>query len=184
MSERNLLGPVVVGLVAAGAGALLMMQRVWATGAVESGGAMASSELTVTGTTAHPGATGFAIVIAASALGVLAVPAKARRLLGVLIAACAAVSIGYLVGGADRMAAAKSLAEQTAVVGAAPSSWDQGSAQYAAMAAFVVAFVLGVLVAWWGPRWPAMGRQYEAPSGASVDDDPWKALDEGRDPTE
>ena len=53
-----------------------------------------------------------------------------------------------------------------------------------ALAAFVVAVVAS-------PRWPAMGSRYDAPaarSGGSVreatEPDLWRALDDGRDPTE
>lgn len=53
-----------------------------------------------------------------------------------------------------------------------------------ALAAFVVAVVAS-------PRWPAMGNRYDAPaarSGGSVreatEPDLWRALDDGRDPTE
>jgi uncharacterized membrane protein (TIGR02234 family) len=51
-----------------------------------------------------------------------------------------------------------------------------------------------VLVAWrFAPRWPQMSSRYDAPATASVPDAPaeeladrelWKALDEGRDPTQ
>ena len=55
--------------------------------------------------------------------------------------------------------------------------------------ALLVAAGLGGLTARAGHRWPTMGRRYEAPVAAApqaptTDADIWKALDEGRDPTE
>ena len=49
-------------------------------------------------------------------------------------------------------------------------------------AGFAAATLLGVVVLRHGRSWPGLSGRYEAPS-RRVDDDPWKALDEGRDPT-
>lgn len=44
--------------------------------------------------------------------------------------------------------------------------------------------VAGVLAVLHGPRWPAMGIRYDAPTTRRhADDDPWAALDKGEDPT-
>lgn len=47
----------------------------------------------------------------------------------------------------------------------------------------LVAFAVAVVRA---PRWPEMGTKYDAPGGRgtpATDEDMWRALDEGRDPT-
>lgn len=48
----------------------------------------------------------------------------------------------------------------------------------------LLAFVVAVVRS---PRWPAMGSKYDAPSARAespaTDEDMWRALDEGRDPT-
>ena len=60
----------------------------------------------------------------------------------------------------------------------------------AAIAAFVVAAVLGAITVRLAPHWPTMSSRYDAPpvrpsAQQPVDDgDMWKALDEGRDPTQ
>jgi uncharacterized membrane protein (TIGR02234 family) len=42
----------------------------------------------------------------------------------------------------------------------------------------------GVLAMVRGPRWPALGLRYDAPTGRRyAEDDPWTALDKGEDPT-
>lgn len=57
----------------------------------------------------------------------------------------------------------------------------------------VVAAVASVLGVVWVPDWPEMGSRYDAPTGPAVDDsraddqsnlDLWRAIDEGRDPTQ
>jgi len=56
----------------------------------------------------------------------------------------------------------------------------------------LVSVAAAVLAVRWAPGWPEMGRRYDGPGGATAqsattaersDDELWKALDEGRDPT-
>lgn len=60
---------------------------------------------------------------------------------------------------------------------------------WVAAAALLVAAVAAVLAVVWAPSWPEMGRKYDSPQG-SAELDPednaglWRALSEGRDPTE
>jgi hypothetical protein len=54
----------------------------------------------------------------------------------------------------------------------------------AAAAVCAATFVVAAVVA---PRWPAMGAKYDAPGSgarpAATEQDMWRALDAGRDPT-
>lgn len=42
--------------------------------------------------------------------------------------------------------------------------------------------VLGAASVVWAPHWPVLGRRFEG-SGSGQPDDPWRALDDGVDPT-
>jgi hypothetical protein len=59
---------------------------------------------------------------------------------------------------------------------------------YLVVCVVAVASVAALVVAWVQvPRWPTMSSRYDAPAARSVgphETDLWKALDEGRDPTE
>ncbi len=54
---------------------------------------------------------------------------------------------------------------------------------FVAAGGFAVAALLGAVVVRHGRAWPGMSGRYDAPSRRPVVEDPWKALDEGRDPT-
>jgi hypothetical protein len=69
-------------------------------------------------------------------------------------------------------------------LGADPTAW------YALALVAAVLEIATLAAAWrWLPTWPEMGRRYDAPTAAATPEDPssldlWKAIDEGRDPTE
>jgi hypothetical protein len=67
-------------------------------------------------------------------------------------------------------------------VSVSPTGWFVAAAIAAALSVAVLA------LAWrWSPRWPTMSSRYDAPAARAAtpsDTDLWKALDEGRDPTQ
>ncbi|MEH3034278.1 MAG: Trp biosynthesis-associated membrane protein [Aeromicrobium erythreum] len=186
MRSRNLLAPVVLGLLAAGGLAFLAMSRDWGGTTVRTAG-LPPDDVTVTGTTALPLASALALVVLTSGLAVLAAGPRLRRAIGVLVVV---VSIGALVvlatGQGALDAAVRDAVEQSpafagrrATQGASLGGWA-----VAAGACFVVALALGVVTTRFGGTWSTMSRRYENPATRPDDpDDLWKALDEGRDPT-
>jgi uncharacterized membrane protein (TIGR02234 family) len=136
-----------------------------------------------------PLALALALVVLAAWGALLVTRARMRRVLatvGVLAAAgvvaCVAVAPGQLP---DQVRA--ELLPASGGVAVDPTAW------YVAAALGAVLSLVAMVLAWWlGPRWPEMGSRYDAPGARSepeaVDaDDPraaWKALDEGRDPTD
>lgn len=137
----------------------------------------------------EPAATALALV-ALAAWGVLLVTRGVVRRLVALVGLAATVA-----GLAVAVSAAWRVPDRLAAV-AAPLGVDVGSHRTAWYAAALSAFLVGgaafgvafVRVRGWGE----MGRKYDAPSaapstgaGSSTDSlDLWKALDEGRDPTD
>lgn len=183
MTARRLYGPVVVALLAASGGAWLGLGRAWGIVDLTSEG-LPSDTLRITGTDAVPLATALAVVLVTSALGVLATRGRGRQVLGVLVLLAGLVGAGLSASSSSAVAAAaRRAAEQSpAYTGQQIPAADGTAWPFVVAVAFLLCAALGVLVVRHARRWPAMGGRYDAPS-ARVDDDPWKALDEGRDPT-
>lgn len=195
MSARRLYGPVVLALLAVGGLAFLGATRVWAKATVEADGLL-PDDVSVTGRDVTPAAAALALVVVASSLAVLAASVRVRRVVGVLVVvvsvlACVLVLTADVTGNAFTQA----VEESTAYTGTnepdvvAESAWRLVTA-----GAFVLAAVLGAVIAALAGRWPTMGRRYDAPAAHGPGDevvaedaspaDLWKALDEGRDPTQ
>lgn len=176
------LGATVIALLIGGGGAFWALRRTWARATVDGGG-LPDSKVSVTGAAAHGGATGLALVAGVCALGVLAASPRIRRWIGVLAALCAVGAIGLVVTGGASMSAARD--EAAGKLTGTVHVWHPTTAEPLTLAALVVALAAAVRVVVAGPSWPAMGRKYEAPSTArdATDDDMWKTLDRGEDPT-
>lgn len=181
---------VLLGAAASGAAALAS-SRAWFALDTSSAGAGGGDFLAVWEGSAgqEPAATALALV-ALAAWGVLLVTRGAVRRLVALVGLVATVAgLAVAVSAAwrvpDRLAAVS--APLGVDIGSHPTVW------YAvALAAFLLAgAALGVAFLR-VPRWGEMGRKYDAPGGSPAVDqgaatdslDLWKALDEGRDPTE
>lgn len=185
---------LVVGLV----GSLLAVvgtARPWASAAAAPPG-LPTVHASVTGTDLEPvcGALGLALLAAFGA--VLATRGRVRRGIG---AAIVAGSVAVLV------LAATAPADPTSALSADLSTkgWTgDGFAsstepwRWIVVAAAVIAALAGVAVAWFGGGWASMGARYDAPAAAgqasrrdaAADDlteaEVWKAIDQGRDPTQ
>ena len=179
--RRNLLGPAVLALLATGGGAVWALRSSWSTATVQAPG-LPRIDLSVSGADVVPGAMGLAILVMAAAAGVIAAGPRLRRVIGVLVAIAGVVAVALTVGTDADPARARAIDE--AAASGTEVAWEQSLAQPLTVVAFVAATVVGLLVAWQGPRWATMGRRYEAPAAREPEStDLWKAMDDGVDPT-
>lgn len=188
---RRLQGPVVLGLLVVGAVALYAVTRTWLSATVATPG-LPADRVTVSGHDAAPVLVAIALVVAAGGLAVVAAGGWLRQLIGLIIAGLsvlAAVAAYRVEAGGPPLAEA--LTSSPAFVGSVPRQVDHQAWQTVAWLAFLMACVLGLVVAGCSRSWPRLGRRYASPSEArgpvtGDDADPadvWKAFDEGRDPT-
>lgn len=183
-SGRRLYAPVVLGLLAVGGLTWLALGRTWASTRLAPTG-LPPDTIVVTGRDVAPLAAALAVVVVTAALAVLATRGRGRLVVGLFVVVLGlGGSAVCLVSAADVDASLSSAAEQSPAFtgqdlgGVSRSSWS-----YVAAAGFLLATGLGAVTVRHGRSWPAMSGRYDAPSRSRVDDDPWKALDEGRDPT-
>jgi hypothetical protein len=114
---------------------------------------------------------------------VVATRSWARQVIGLLLVVVGGAMVGVAVTARNDVAAAltrRAFAVPHAPVHVAGSAWPWVAAVGAAL---VVA--AGAVTVLFGPSWPGLGRRYDAPTSAPVDDDAsmWSALDRGEDPT-
>jgi uncharacterized membrane protein (TIGR02234 family) len=177
-------GPtVLVGLGGAGLAAVAAA-RDWATTAGDAAGMKV--EASVTGAESQPLVPALALVALAAWGVVLVVRGPVRRLVasvGVL------ASTGALIDVVLAFAAVQDASVEAAMArGATRQALETGLTPWYHLTAVgalgaVLAFAVAVVRS---PRWPAMGSRYDAPAArgpAATEEDMWRALDEGRDPT-
>lgn len=191
MNTRRLYAPVVLGTLAAGGLAFFAASRTWAHVRIATDG-LPSDSVDVTGAEAQPLASACAIVVVTAALAVLAASPRVRRVVGgftVLVALAAGVVVllgsSSLDGAVDRAVEASPAYTGTGGRDFSTSIW-----KYVTVLGFVLAALLGGVTARLGATWPTMSSRYDAPAARPAVSDPqsdaemWKALDEGRDPTQ
>ncbi len=192
MNVRRLYAPVVLGTLAAGGLALVAVGRTWASSDVVATG-LSTDTVTVSGSDAHPLASAMALVIITAALAILASSNRIRRAVGVLTVLGALIGIWVVArgGGAMDSAMAAAVEKSPAFTGSnMPDDIHRTGWYLVACAAFAIAALLGAVTVRLAPLWPTMGSRYDAPpvrpasQPAAEDHDIWKALDEGRDPTQ
>jgi uncharacterized membrane protein (TIGR02234 family) len=205
---------LVLGVAAAGAVlVLLSVRQGWAQVVTAASGPLPGAAAQVSGQDLVPVAGALAVASLASLAAVIATRGLARRLVGVFLAASGALT-GLLViapvSPADVLAAARAtpLSQAGSVTaggapgagGGVPGAGVPGlGAAHVVLASFpwrplavagaLAVLVAGIVVAWRGPRWPAMSGRYSRASGG----DPlpatdtaalWESLSRGVDPTE
>lgn len=188
---RRWYAPAVLTLLAAGGIAFFASSRVWARGTVAATG-LPSDSVAVSGSDAHPLVSALAVVVVAASLAVLATGGRARRVVGVITMLAALGGAWVVVTGGDAVdrAFSDAVAESPAFTGGnEPDNVVGALWPVVAVVAFVVAAAIGMLTTVLAGRWSTMGRRYERPGRAApvtpeTEADIWKALDEGRDPTE
>jgi uncharacterized membrane protein (TIGR02234 family) len=179
-------GPTVLAGLAGAGLAAVAGTRVWATGRGDAAGVPV--EASVTGADAQPLVGALALVALAAWGVVLVLRGRARRVVAIVgllasLGALAAVVAGF--GSAEAAAVEAALAQGATgdAFSTSLSAWYYLSGVGAVLTA--AAFTVAVARA---PRWPAMGSRYDAPSAPATaaptsEEDMWRALDEGRDPT-
>ena len=206
---------LVLGLAAAGAAlVLLSVRQGWAQVVTAATGPLPGAAVQVSGQDLVPVAGALAVASLASLAAVIATRGLARRLVGVFLAASGALTallVSMPVSPADVLAAARAtpLAQAgSATAGGGPGAGGSGvpgagvaglGAAHVMLASFpwrplalvgaLAVLVAGIVVAWRGPRWPAMSGRYSRAGGG--DPPPvadaaalWDSLSRGVDPTE
>ncbi|UYM05326.1 Trp biosynthesis-associated membrane protein [Solicola gregarius] len=201
-SDRRLYGIVVVVGIVAGGVMIWAASRTWASVEVAPPG-MTVDDVDVTGSTAVPLVSAMSFVVMAGSVAVVAAGGWLRRAVGVVIALAAAGALvaGVLADAAiddavrDAVAASTSMTGDAGQEDALVAAADHSLWRWAAVVASLVGVAVGCLVVAYAPRWPRMGKRYEAPgarTARAADSTPaedrdvgdlWKALDEGDDPT-
>lgn len=184
-----------VSTLAMAAGAALMLAasgRVWVTGELSPPGPVASVPVDITGSDLTGALSGLGWAGLAGIAGLYAARSWARRVVGLLVAACggfaltalwAATRPGILADAVVELAPDTAAAAQS--VGA-PELHGLGPAMGAAGAVLLV--LTGLVAVLRAPAWPGMGNRYDRdaaprPHQAETPADLWKSLDAGDDPT-
>ena len=164
-----------------------------AVAAAQDWGVATGDNAGVTATGRADGATTAPLALALAALaswGVLLVlRGRLRRVVAVVGAAAAVgvvVSVVLAYGDVDRAAV-----EAATAAGATSDAFEVSFTgwYWTALVSGVLSVAALVVAVLRAPGWPAMGSRYDSPAArdagtaARSDEDLWKALDEGRDPT-
>lgn len=200
--RRSFAPTVLVGLAASVLTAVAA-GRDWATASGRAAGVVVTAR--ATGSSSAPLALSLALVALAAWGVVLVLRGRARRVVAVAGTLAAAGVLATAVSQAGR-ARTDAVAQLVARGGVADQATTGLTGWYVvcAVGAAVSLAALGVAVAL-SPRWPGMGERYDAPSahthadGApgpttdpdgghvtvpTTEQDMWRALDDGRDPTQ
>lgn len=189
---HRLLAPVVVAGLSLGGFAYFAAERVWATATIQAVG-LPTDVVSVTGAEALPVVGAASLVVASASIALLATRGVFRRLVGGLMMASAIVGGASAIRNGDAVTAAVAAAvnDSPAFTGEnSPATIVTTMWPVLAAVALLSASAVGLLAIGASATWPAMGRKYDAPSSrspeANAEDEAeiWKALDEGRDPTQ
>lgn len=185
MNPRRLYAPVVLRLLVAGGAAWVLAGRVWTSATLTTEG-LPPDVVEVTGRQALPLAAALAVVVLTGALAVLATRGRVRQGIGLLVVLAAVIAgVAVMRAGAALDGALQAAVEESPAytrAGGQPPA-DDTPWRWVTLVPFGLAALLGALVVRYARSWPAMSGRYEAPARRQESDDPWTALDEGRDPT-
>jgi uncharacterized membrane protein (TIGR02234 family) len=192
VNPRRLYAPSVLGALATGGLAFFAASRTWASTTVEATG-VPTAAVDVSGSDAVALVPALALVIVAAALAVLAASVRVRRAVGILIILVAVIAIVVILRAAGDVDKAVDAAvrDSPAFIGTnAPDAVSHTVWRWITALAFLLSALIGVVITRFGALWPTMGRKYDAPKAHTAvqevesDADIWKALDDGRDPTQ
>lgn len=178
-------GPTVLLGLAGGALAAVAGTRDWVIATGDAAGIRV--EAAVTGSDTAPLVATLALVALAAWGVILVLRGRVRRIvaaIGVLACLGASAALVDAFDGAqdDAVEAVIDRGATGDVFFASLTGW-----YYAAAAGILVALIALTVAVLRAPGWPAMGSRYDAPSARAsapaTDEDMWRALDEGRDPT-
>ena len=192
MSEtgRRTFGPVVLlGLATAGLAAVAG-SKPWAEVAGSGSPAASAAGAVTEGVGEVPASAALSLVVLACWGVLLVTRGRVRRVIAVLaLIAALGNAVAVVLGWSSAIESVREgflgLEDDPAV--------DRTGWYWAAALGAVGAVVTTALAVRHAPRWPEMGRRYDAPAGAGPTAPPtaeeqsnlelWKALDDGRDPT-
>ena len=178
-------GPTVLLGLAGATLAAVAGTRDWVTASGDAAGI--NVDAAVKGSESAPLVAALALVALAAWGAVLVLRGRVRRIVSVVgvlasVGALAAVIDAYAGAQNDATDAVMDKEATGDVLVASLTAWYYLADVGALIAA--LAFVVAVRKA---PAWPAMGSRYDAPGARAdtpeADEDMWRALDEGRDPT-
>lgn len=192
---RTGFAPVVLAGLASGALAAVAGTRAWVEGTSGQLSTETAGDAAVVGSAVAAGigemplAGALSLVVLAGWGVVLVTRGRFRRTVAGVAALAAA---GLLVTTVWALFTLQdSVADQLTTASGADTADVHYTGWYAAACVAAVGCVLTTLLAVrLVPRWPEMGRRYDAPAGEAAAVDPqgnleiWKALDEGHDPTD
>jgi hypothetical protein len=174
----------VVAVIAGGALVLLASGREWASARVRVP-AGTSATLHVAGHNVASSLPALGIALAALAAAILAANGVMRRVVGLVVIAVAATTLGVSVTAPGQVSSALEKREVGAAgiaVHAAANGWWVVAAVGA-----VIALAGALFTVVRGAQWSGLGAKYDAPTAAPRPKDPamaaWDALDRGEDPT-
>ena len=176
-------GPTVLLGLTGAALTTVATSRDWATASGSAAGVDVAAS--VKGSSTAPLAVALALVALAGWGVVLVLRGRARQVgaaIGALASAGVLVTVLVAFGRAqdDAVEAVVARGGTGDTFGSSLTAWYYVSA--VAAATTLLTFAVAVVAA---PRWPAMGSRYDAPGAAEpvAEQDMWRALDDGRDPT-
>ncbi len=191
--RRGYAAALVSGLLGATA-VTVAVARPWVRGQAEVPG-LPQIQADVSGAALSPLAGALGVVLLASFGAVIATRAWVRRTVGVLIVAAAAVVVVVAAAPPDPAAAIEDALSARGWAGGGYSTrvvpW-----RWLALVGAACCLLAGAAVAWLGHRWPVLGGRYDAPASSAEspppqatveemdEDDVWRALDRGHDPTQ
>lgn len=194
MAERSRsFGPTVLLGLAGATLAAVAASRDWASASGSAAGVHVAAS--VKGSSAAPLGVALALVALAAWGTVLVLRGRARRVVAVLGVLASAGVLVAVVSGFHRAQddAVRAVVAKGGTGSSFPSSltgWYYACGVTAALA--LAAFCVAVAAS---PRWPAMGSRYDSPAtraaadvagpseGPVAEQEMWRALDDGRDPT-
>lgn len=186
MRDRSF-GPTVLGGLATAALTAVAAAQDWGEATGDNAGVAATGRADAAETA--PLALALALVALASWGVLLVLRGRARRVVavvGVLAAAGVVTAVVLAYGDVDAAAveAARAAGATSDVFATSFTAW-----YWTALVAGVLSLAALVVAVLRAPGWPAMGSRYDNPAARDAaatprtDEDLWKALDEGRDPT-
>ena len=178
-------GPTVLIGLAGATLAAVAGTRDWVTASGDAAGINVDAALK--GSESAPLVAALALVALAAWGVVLVLRGRVRRIVSVVGALASVGALGAVI---DAYAGVQNDAADAVIDKGATGDVFVASLTtwyYLAGVGALVAFVAFVVAARQAPGWPEMGSRYDAPGGRAdmpeADEDMWRALDEGRDPT-
>jgi uncharacterized membrane protein (TIGR02234 family) len=189
--RRSSFGPAVLVGLASAALVAVAGNQAWAKAAEGQGiGEQVASVSVAVGEAKAPRATALALVVLAS-WGVLLVSrGRFRRVISWVLAVVAVGLLAAVVGAV--LAAPAAVREAYEPFGVTDIDVQRTAWSWLALVGAMLSLGASAIAARDARSWPEMGRRYDAPGAAEAEPDPversnldlWKAMDEGRDPTD